>query len=99
MTLTNGMSMRDLIDAGLYDKDLSEPTPLEQKKILVWEVKTEFTDDLLSRGINLKTINLAWSISEDVNGEDEALNPLFLHSVMKYIDILEEFSKEITNEV
>lgn len=99
MTLTNGMSIRDLIDAGLYDKDLTEPTPLEQKKVLVWEVKTEFTDDLLSRGVHLKTINLAWSLSEDVNGEDEALNPGFLHSVIKYIDILEEFYKERSNEV
>lgn len=86
-------SMRELIDLGLYEKEFSEPTPLERKGQLVSEVKTEFTDDLLSRGIPLETIQLAWSLSEDVNGEDEALNPGFLHSVMKYVDILEEFAK------
>lgn len=99
MTLTNGMSMRDLIDAGLYDKDISEPTPLEQKKVLVEEVKTELTEDLLIREFNLKTINLAWELAEDVNGKDEALNSKFLHDVVGYIDTLEEFYKERSNEM
>ncbi len=99
MTLTNEMSMSDLIDAGLYDKDLSEPTPLEQKGVLVKEVKSEFFDDLVSRGIHIETMNLAWYLAEDVNGEDEALNPIFLHNVLKYIDVLERFYEERSNEV
>lgn len=91
--------MVDLIDAGLYDKDLSEPTPLEQKGVLVSQVKSEFFDDLLSRGVHIETMTLAWCLAEDVNGEDEALNPIFLHSVLKYIDILEKYIKVRTNEV
>lgn len=93
------LTIRELIDSGLYEKDLSEPTPLEKKGELVREVKSEFISDLLSRGIHLETINLAWLLSEDINGEDEALNSGFLHSVMKYIDILEEYVEARTNEV
>ena len=94
------LSIRELIDSGLYEKDLSEPTPLEIKKQLVAEVRVEFTDDLISEGFSLGTIDLAWSLAEDVNGEDEALNSGFLHSVMKYIDLLEDFvKKERVDEV
>ena len=99
MTLTNGMSIRDMIDSGVYDVELDEPTPLEKKAELVDEVKLRFYEDLLFRDYHLETINLAWVLSEDVYGEDEALNPIFLHTVMKYVEILEEFIKVRVNEV
>lgn len=91
--MSDGMTMAELIDAGLYDKPLNEPTPLEDKKRLVEEVKSEFFDDLSCKEVNKATMMLAWCLAEDVNGEDEALNPIFLHSVLKYIDVLEEFIK------
>jgi len=87
------MTIRELIDIGIYEVDLEEPTPLEKKAELVDGVKIKFYEDCLFRDYHLETINLAWSLAEDVNGEDEALNPIFLHSVLKYIDILEEFIK------
>lgn len=93
------MNVRDLIDTGIYDVDLDEPTPLQKKAELVDEVKVRFYEDLLFREVHLETINLAWCLAEDVNGEDEALNPIFLHSVLKYIDILEQYVKVRTNEV
>ena len=93
--MINLNDIRNNIDLGLYDKEIDEPTPLEKKKILVWEVKTEFTEDLLSLGVPLKTINLAWDLSEEINGADEALNSIFLYTVLNYIDILEEFKNEV----
>lgn len=89
----------EFIDKGIYDKPLNEPTPLEDKKKLVQEVREEFWDDLSFRGVSLITFNLAWDLSEEINGADEALNPIFLHTVLTYIDILEKFVKERTNEV
>ena len=87
------ISIRELIDENTYSVDLEEPTPLEKKVELIDDIKIKFYEDCLNRNFPLETINLAWSLSEDVNGEDEALNPIFLHSVVKYIEILEEFIK------
>lgn len=93
------LSIADMIDAGKYDVDLNEPTPLEKKKELVDGVQIRFYEDLLLRDVKLSTINRAWELSADVNGDDEALNPLFLHKVLEYIGVLEDFYRERSNEV
>lgn len=98
-TLEEALShTRLLIEKGAYEKDIEEPTPLEQKCVLVSEVREMLVDDLLSQGIHIESINLAWKISEVENGADEALNKGFLYSVLSYIEDLEEyFTKRSTN--
>jgi len=80
-----------LIKEGKYEKDIEEPTPLEQKTKLVTEVKELFLSDLGNCGISSITSNLAWDITEDVIGADEALNKGFLHQVLTYMDMLENY--------
>ena len=83
--------MKDLIESGVYEVDLEEPTPLEKKAELINTLKVKFYGDLLYRDVPLVTIDLAWELSEDRHGEDEALNSLFLFSVVNYIEKLEEY--------
>jgi len=85
------LTVKDLIESGAYEVDLEEPTPLEKKAGLIDKLKVRFYDDLLYRDVSLATICLAWKLSEDRHGEDEALNSLFLFSVVNYIEELEEF--------
>lgn len=80
-----------LIKENKYEKDIEEPTPLEQKTKLVMEVKELFLADLSNCGISSITSNLAWDITEDVIGADEALNKGFLYSVLTYIGMFEDF--------
>mgnify|MGYP000037035040 FL=1 len=80
-----------LVERGTYEKDIEEPTPLEQKCVLVNEVKGMLVGDLLAQGVHIESINLAWKISEVENGADEALNKGFLYSVLSYIEDLEEY--------
>lgn len=90
--LTESLShTRLLIDKDAYHKDIEEPTPLEQKCVLVAEVKKMFVDDLLSQGVHIESITLAWDIAEAEIGADEALNKGFLYSVLSYIEDLEEY--------
>ena len=86
--------MKVLIESGIYDKEFSEPTPLSEKVKLIDEVKTQFYDDLFFRDYKVVTINTAWKMAEDRWGEDEALNPIFLHTVLEYIEMLENFIVE-----
>jgi hypothetical protein len=84
--------IKELIDKGAYEKDIEEPTPLEQKTKLVAEVKELFMSDLSDIcGISSITSTTAWNITEDVVGADEALNKGFLYTVINYIDVLEDF--------
>lgn len=80
-----------LIKEGKYEKDIEEPTPLEEKCKLVTEVKELFLADLSNCGISSITANLAWDITEDVIGADEALNKGFLYQVLTYIEMFENF--------
>lgn len=80
-----------LIKENKYEKDIEEPTPLEQKTKLVTEVKELFLADLSNCGISSITSNLAWDITEDVIGADEALNKGFLYQVLTYIEMFEDF--------
>lgn len=84
--------IRDLIDKGAYERDIEEPTPLEQKVKLAAEVKELFMSDLkdICR-ISSITSTTAWNIAEDVVGADEALNKGFLYTVLTYIEVLEDF--------
>lgn len=84
-----------LIEENKYEKDIEEPTPLEEKCRLVTEVKELFISDLSNCGISPITSNLAWDITEDVEGADEALNRGFLYSVLKYIEILVNYVKDL----
>lgn len=93
------LSIKLIIESGKYLVDVEEPTLLEKKVELINEVKVSFYSDLLSFNVNLETINLAWELSEDRHGEDEALNSLFLFSVVDYINKLEEFLKVRNNEL
>lgn len=86
--LTN---VRFLVNQGKYEKDIEEPTPLEEKCKLVTEVKELFLADLSNWGISSITSTLAWDVTEDVIGADEALNKGFLYSVLTYIEIFEDF--------
>ena len=84
--------IRDLINKGAYERDIEEPTPLEQKARLVVEVKELFMSDLNDMcGISSITSTTAWNIAEDVVGADEALNKGFLYTVLTYIEVLEDF--------
>lgn len=90
--LTEALShTRLLIDKGTYEKEIEEPTPLEKKCLLVTEVKERFVEDLLSQGVHVESITLAWDIAEAEIGADEALNKGFLYSVLNYIQDLEEY--------
>ena len=93
------LSIKLLIESGKYLVNLEEPTLLEKKRELIDDVKLSFYSDCLSQGISLITLNFAWVLAEDVNGEDEALNSLFLFSVTTYIEKLETFVWERKNEV
>lgn len=92
-------TIKELIESGKYLVDLEEPTPLERKRELIDDVKLNFYSDCLLQKMSLTTLNFAWELAEDVNGEDEALNSLFLFSVISYVEKLEEFIKELANEV
>lgn len=90
--LTEALShTRLLIDKGVYEKEIEEPTPLEKKCLLVTEVKEMFVEDLLSQGVHIESITLAWDIAEAEIGADEALNKGFLYSVLNYIQDLEDY--------
>lgn len=90
--LTEALShTRLLIDKGAYEKEIEEPTPLEKKCLLVSEVKEMFVEDLLSQGVHVESITLAWDIAEAEIGADEALNEGFLYSVLNYIQDLEDY--------
>lgn len=90
--LTEALShTRLLIDKGVYEKEIEEPTPLDKKCLLVNEVKEMFVEDLLSQGVHVESITLAWDIAEAEIGADEALNKGFLYSVLNYIQDLEEY--------
>lgn len=91
--------LRLLIDKGAYDKDINEPTPLEDKCRLVREVKEKFLADLYALDISFITSNLAWGVTEDVIGADEALSKGFLYSVLNYVELLEQYYKDIHNEL
>lgn len=97
--MINLLLVKQLIESGKYLVDLEEPTPLERKRELIDDVKLSFYSDCLLQEIPLITLNFAWELAEDVNGEDEALNSLFLFSVISYAEKLEEFIKERANEV
>lgn len=84
-----------LIKENKYEKDIEEPTPLEEKTRLVTEVKELFLADLSNCGISSITSNLAWDITEDVIGADEALNKGFLYSVLTYIEILVKYVSDL----
>ena len=92
-SLTESLSyIKELIDKGAYERDIEEPTPLEQKTKLVAEVKELFMSDLNDIcDISSITSTIAWNIAEDVVGADEALNKGFLYTVLTYIEILEDF--------
>jgi len=81
--------VRELIEWGIYDKEIEEPTPLTEKVVLVAEVKTLFYDDLLSRGFHLEIIHLAWEFAIDSCGGEEALNSSFLYTVLNNIEKIE----------
>jgi hypothetical protein len=85
------MSMKDLLESGKYDREFSEPTPLSEKVQLITEVKTQFYEDLIFRDYKKVTVDIAWKFAEERWGEDEALNPIFLNTVLEYIDRLENF--------
>ena len=97
--LTEALSYINLlIKESKYEKNIDEPTPLEEKCKLVTEVKELFLADLSNCGISSITSNLAWDITEDVIGADEALNKGFLYQVLTYIEILESYYYDIQNE-
>jgi hypothetical protein len=89
--MSNLEEARLLIEKGAYEKDIDEPTPLEDKCRLVSEVREMLVEDLLSQGVNIESITLAWTIAEAEIGADEALNKGFLYSVLSYIEDLEEY--------
>ena len=93
------LSIKLLIESGKYLVDLEEPTLLEKKRELIKDVKLNFYSDCLLQEVSLITLNFAWELAEDVNGEDEALNSLFLFSAVSYIEKLEAFVSEQKNEV
>lgn len=93
------MTIKEMVESGKYLVDLEEPTPLEKKRELIDDVKLNFYSDCLSQEVPLITLDFAWELAEDVNGEDEALNSLFLFSVISYVEKLEEFVRERTNEM
>lgn len=93
------MTIKEMVESGKYLVDLEEPTPLEKKRELIDNVKLNFYSDCLLQEVPLITLNFAWELAEDVNGEDEALNSLFLFSVINYVEKLEEFVRERTNEM
>lgn len=93
------LSIKLLIESGKYLVNLEEPTLLEKKRELINDVQLRFYSDCLLQGISLITLNFAWELAEDANGEDEALNSLFLFSVVNYIEKLEAFVSEQNNEV
>ena len=93
------LSIKLLIESGKYLVNLEEPTLLEKKRELINDVQLRFYSDCLLQGISLITLNFAWELAEDANGEDEALNSLFLFSVVSYIEKLEAFVSEQNNEV
>jgi hypothetical protein len=81
-----------------YSKNIDEPTPLEEKCRLVEEVKEKFIADLCECGVSFITCNVAWDIAERIEGADEGLNKGFLHTVLNYIEILENYYYDIQNE-
>lgn len=90
--LTEALShTRLLIDKDRYEEKIEEPTPLEDKCKLVKKVRGKFVEDLLSQGVHIESITLAWDIAEAEIGADEALNKGFLYSVLNYIQDLEEY--------
>jgi hypothetical protein len=93
------MTIKEMVESGKYLVDLEEPTPLEKKRELIDDVKLNFYSDCLLQEVPLITLDFAWELAEDVNGEDEALNSLFLFSVINYVEKLEEFVRERTNEM
>ena len=97
--MVNLLLVKQLIESGKYLVDLEEPTLLEKKRELIDDVKVSFYSDCLLQEVSLVTLNFAWELAEDVNGEDEALNSLFLFSVTTYIEKLETFVWEQKNEV
>ena len=97
--MINLLLVKQLIESGKYLVNLEEPTLLEKKRELIDDVKLRFYSDCLLQGISLVTLNFAWELAEDVNGEDEALNSLFLFSVISYVEKLEAFVSEQNNEV
>ena len=97
--MINLLLVKQLIESGKYLVDLEEPTLLEKKRELIDDVKLSFYSDCLFQKVSLVTLDFAWELAEDVNGEDEALNSLFLFSVVSYIEKLEAFVSEQNNEV
>lgn len=97
--MNNLSTIKEMIESGRYLVDLEEPTPLEKKRELIDDVKLSFYTDCLSQEVPLVTLNFAWELAEDVNGEDEALNSLFLFSVINYVEKLEKFIGEQAREV
>ena len=97
--MINLLLVKQLIESGKYLVDLEEPTLLEKKRELIDDVKLSFYSDCLLQEVSLVTLNFAWELAEDVNGEDEALNSLFLFSVINHIEKLEVFVLERNNEM
>ena len=93
------LSIKLLIESGKYLVDLEEPTLLEKKRELIDDVRLRFYSDCLLQKVSLVTLDFAWDLAEDANGEDEALNSLFLFSVVNYIEKLEAFVSEQNNEM
>ena len=97
--MINLLLVKQLVESGKYLVDLEEPTLLEKKRELIDDVKLSFYSDCLLQRISLVTLNFTWKLAEDINGEDEALNSLFLFSVISYVEKLEAFVLEQNNEM
>lgn len=97
--MINLLLVKQLIESGKYLVNLEEPTLLEKKRELIDDVKLSFYSDCLLQEVSLVTLDFAWELAEDVNGEDEALNSLFLFSVINHVEKLEVFVLERNNEV
>lgn len=97
--MSNIEKVRELIEIGIYDKEIDEPTPLSKKVELVEEVKVQFYDDLLFRDVHLEIIDLAWEFSIDAMGGEEALNSAFLYSVLNNIERIEECINSVLRKI